>query len=67
VAGVKRLVASGEIAADERVVAILTGHVLKDPGILLEYHRAQEPAPSRANRPVEIEPDLAAVERVLRS
>ena len=67
VAGVKRLVASGEIAVDARVVAILTGHVLKDPGILLEYHRAQEPAPSRANRPVEIEPDLAAVERVLRS
>jgi len=48
-------------------VAVLTGHVLKDPGILLDYHREQEPPPPRANRPVEIEPDLAAVERVLRS
>jgi hypothetical protein len=41
--------------------------VLKDPGILLDYHREQEPPPPRANRPVEIEPDLAAVERVLRT
>ena len=45
-------------------MAVLTGHVLKDPGILLDYHREQEPPPP--NRPVEIEPDLAAVERVLR-
>jgi threonine synthase len=67
VAGVRRLAAAGEIAPEARVVAILTGHVLKDPGILLEYHREQDPPPPRANRPVEIEPDLAAVERVLRS
>jgi threonine synthase len=67
VAGVRRLVEAGVIEREARVVAVLTGHVLKDPGILLEYHREQEPAPPRANRPVEIEPALAAVEAVLRS
>jgi threonine synthase len=66
VAGVRRLVASGAIAPDARVVAVLTGHVLKDPGILMQYHREQEPPPARANRPVEIDADLAAVERILR-
>jgi len=67
VAGVRRLVQAGVIATDARVAAVLTGHVLKDPGILIDYHRTQEPAPPRANRPVEIEPDLAEVERILRA
>jgi len=66
VAGVKRLVREGVIRPGERVVAVLTGHVLKDPGILLRYHMETEPPPPRANRPVEIEPRLSAVEQVLR-
>lgn len=65
IAGVRQLVASGQIRPDERVVAVLTGHVLKDPGALLSYHRDTEPPPPFANRPVEIEPDLAAVARLL--
>jgi threonine synthase len=32
VAGVRALVARGVIRRDERVVAVLTGHLLKDPG-----------------------------------
>jgi len=44
---------------------VLTGHVLKDPGILLQYHRDTEPPPPGANRPVEIEAELGAVERQL--
>jgi threonine synthase len=32
IAGVRQLVAAGEIAPDARVVAVLTGHLLKDPG-----------------------------------
>ena len=67
VAGVKRLVATGEIQPHERVVAVLTGHVLKDPGILARYHQEMQPPPARANRPIEIEAELAAVERVLRA
>jgi threonine synthase len=32
IAGVRKLVASGEIASGARVAAVLTGHLLKDPG-----------------------------------
>ena len=46
----------GLMDPSERVVAVLTGHVLKDPGVLLEYHKETEPPPPGANRPVEIEP-----------
>jgi threonine synthase len=53
------------IGPGDRVVAVLTGHVLKDPGMLLTYHRDMDPPPPGANRPVEIEPDLREVEQVL--
>lgn len=65
VAGVRHLVTAGTIAPDARVVAVLTGHMLKDPGALVHYHQETEPRPSRANRPIEIDADLRAVERVL--
>jgi threonine synthase len=65
VAGVRALVRKGKIRPDEHVVAVLTGHVLKDPGILLQYHRDTDPPPAGANRPIEIEPRLQDVERVL--
>ena len=65
VAGVKQLRARGVIGASERVVAVLTGHLLKDPGILQRYHQETDPAPAHANRPVEIEARVSAVARVL--
>ncbi len=65
VAGTKRLVAAGRIRPNDRVVAVLTGHVLKDPGVLLHYHREVDPAPPGANRPIEIEPTLDAITRIL--
>jgi threonine synthase len=65
VAGVKRLVGEGVIRPADRVVAVLTGHVLKDPGALLRYHQELSPPPQFANPPVEIEPTLEAVERVI--
>jgi threonine synthase len=65
VAGVRQLRARGIISAQASVVAVLTGHVLKDPGALLTYHQETEPPPRLANRPIEIEADLAAVERVM--
>ncbi|HEU4765176.1 MAG TPA: pyridoxal-phosphate dependent enzyme, partial [Candidatus Eisenbacteria bacterium] len=65
VAGVRSLVAQGTIGPQQRVVAVLTGHLLKDPGTLLQYHRDTEPPPSGANRPVEIDADLREVERQL--
>ena len=45
---------------------MLTGHILKDPGMLLEYHVERDPPPPGANRPVEIEADLRAVEQALK-
>ncbi len=67
VAGVRQLRDRGVIGEHERVVAVLTGHVLKDPGIIQYYHQEMEPRPARANRPVEIGASLTEVERVLKS
>jgi len=65
VAGVRRLVADGVIRPADRVVAVLTGHVLKDPGILLDLHRAGAGIVPNANPPIEIDADLGALARVL--
>jgi threonine synthase len=65
VAGVRRLVREGVIGPSDRVVAVLTGHVLKDPGALLRYHQEMSPAPEYANPPVEIDATIEAVERVM--
>lgn len=37
-AGVRKLVDQGIIRRDEVVVGILTGHVLKDPEVIIDYH-----------------------------
>jgi threonine synthase len=63
VAGARRLSRDGIIRRGERVVAVLTGHILKDPGILLDYHK--DPSKPLANAPIEIDAELDAVERVL--
>jgi threonine synthase len=55
VAGTRRLRGEGVIARGARVVAVLTGHLLKDPAI------------AGPNRPVEIDAKLSAIESVLRS
>ena len=39
IAGIRKLVAASSIRADETVVAVLTGHVLKDPDYASQYHR----------------------------
>jgi threonine synthase len=39
VAGIKKLVTAGSIAQNDSVVAVLTGHVLKDPDYASQYHR----------------------------
>jgi threonine synthase len=39
VAGIKKLVAAKHIKPEETVVAVLTGHVLKDPDYVSNYHR----------------------------
>jgi threonine synthase len=68
VAGVRRLVRAGVIRQSEHVVAVITGHVLKDPGILLEMHGTDGRALSieRANTPRVVDATLDAVERAMR-
>lgn len=51
--------------AGGRVVAILTGQILKERDLFLRYHQKRDPSPPGANRPVEIEPTLSAVADVL--
>jgi len=58
VAGVRRLVREGTIAPGARVVAVLTGHLLKDPS-------GGSETTARANQPIEIEPRLTEVERFM--
>ncbi|GAC1517354.1 MAG: threonine synthase [Gemmatimonadaceae bacterium] len=61
VAGVRQLARTGTIQPGDRVVALLTGHVLKDTAILTEDSARAE---HRA-RILEIEPQTAAVARAL--
>ncbi|MBA3344000.1 MAG: threonine synthase [Gemmatimonadales bacterium] len=67
VAGVRQLIRRGLMDPAQQAVAVLTGHILKDPGILLRYHRETEPRPAGANRPVEIDATLGSIEAVLRA
>lgn len=63
VAGTRQLVRRGIIRPGESVVAVLTGHLLKDPQVVIDFHMGGGP---RANAPVEIEPRVSAVARLLR-
>ena len=65
-AGLRQLVRKGAVKRDDRIVAVLTGHILKDPGVLLTYHRDLDPPPPGANRPVEIDPDIREIERAIK-
>ena len=67
VAGIKKLIAAGVIKPTDDVVAVLTGHVLKDPGIVIDYHAGtlegfETPF---ANHLRIIEPTLADVQALL--
>lgn len=60
VAGLRRAVLDGLVKPSERAVAVLTGHVLKDPEIVAWYHTEFEAAPRR-NAMIEVQPALDAV------
>jgi threonine synthase len=69
VAGAKKLVESGVIPPDAFVVGILTGNILKDPDAVIGYHqdtlRGQGIVGTFANKPIVIEPTLAAVKQAI--
>jgi threonine synthase len=66
-AGIRSLRAAGTIRKEDRVVAVLTGHILKDPAILQQIHQDGSIAPQLANRPIRIPADIAAVRDLLSS
>jgi len=71
-AGIRKLTRAGVVRADEDVVAVLTGNVLKDPDYIYRYHTGQlqdpEGRPISAtfgNRPVVVPNDPDAIVRIL--
>ncbi len=73
-AGIRKLVASGLIGRDADVVAVLTGHLLKDPDYIYRYHTGQLMAPDGtrlastfANRPLVVPNDPERIAEILLS
>ena len=66
-AGLRRLVRDGIVGADESAVALLTGHLLKDPDAVTAYHfdDVGDAPRSGANRPIRVAAELSALEQAL--
>ncbi len=58
-AGIKKLVAAGTINPDEDVLALLTGHVLKDPDYTVNYHRGALSYTDKSGDRVELQSNYA--------
>ena len=79
VAGLRQLVGDGTIGRDERVVCVLTGHLLKDPTATVAYHTADRrqfadvlgsrgvKSAAFANRAVRVPNDLDAIVAAIRA
>ncbi len=67
VAGIRRLMDEGTIAPDADVVAVLTGHLLKDPDAVLKYHSGtlEDVTSTFANTLHTIPPSLDALRALL--
>lgn len=63
IAGLKNLLAENVIGKDERVACVLTGHVLKDPNVTVNYHK-EEQGPF-SNPPIEAPNDLDAIIKLI--
>ncbi len=73
-AGIRKLRAGGVMRADEDVVAVLTGNLLKDPDYIYRYHTGQLTTPSGAkilptfaNRPTVVPNDADRIAALLQS
>jgi threonine synthase len=72
VAGIRKLVLAGAILHDDTVVAVLTGHVLKDTDYVMKYHNGALIAPDGnrlagtfANRPMSVAASADAIKELL--
>ena len=64
IAGLKHLLADGVISPDERVACVLTGHLLKDPDLTVNYHK--EKRGQFSNPPVEAPNDLDEIIKLIK-
>jgi threonine synthase len=69
VAGIKKLVKKGVIKRGDLVCGILTGHLLKDPGTIVEYHQGRLPGVSTegTNVPLHVAADTSSILAAIRS
>ncbi len=65
IAGLKHLRAEGIIAAKSRVACVLTGHLLKDPNVTVNYHKEKQGQFS--NPPQEVPNDLDKIIKLILS
>lgn len=63
IAGLRHLRSEGEIAADERVACVLTGHALKDPNVTVNYHKEKQGRFS--NSPIEAPNNLDKIIKII--
>jgi len=68
IAGLKKLVEKGVVKEDEDVVAILTGNLLKDPDLVVNYHRGtlKNLRSTYQNKAIQTEATLEAIEKVIK-
>jgi threonine synthase len=68
-AGIRKLMAQGIIQAHETVVGILTGHVLKDPEVVIAYHqnKLDDIESNYANTMYQASNDIEEIKRILTS
>jgi len=66
-AGTRKLVAQGVIGSGESVVGVLTGHVLKDPDAVVNYHTdaMDDVVPAHPNRLYEAEGNADEIAEIL--
>ena len=68
VAGIRQLVSEGVIAATDDVCSILTGHVLKDPNVVIDFHNGViggARCASLRNQPKQCSAQPEAIKRML--
>jgi threonine synthase len=63
VAGLRKLVERGIVRPEETVCGVLTGHLLKDPDVVVHYHRGSLDGirSNHANAPVSVPASLEAI------
>jgi threonine synthase len=72
-AGIRKLAGGGVIRADQNIVAVLTGHLLKDPDYIYRYHTGQLDDPhgrrltsTFGNQPIVVPNDPGRIAALLR-